>query len=39
MTKLFYRRNKMTKIFTKADIEFEHFLEVLKPADGKDVAL
>lgn len=29
----------MTKIFTKADIEFEHFLEVLKPADGKDVAL
>ena len=29
----------MTKIFTKADIEFEHFLEVLKPADVKDVAL
>lgn len=29
----------MTKIFTKADIEFEHFLEVLKPADGKDVTL
>lgn len=29
----------MTKIFTKADIEFEHFLEVLKPADAKDVQL
>lgn len=29
----------MTKIFTKADIEFEHFLEVLKLADAKDVQL
>ena len=29
----------MTKIFTKADIEFEHFLEVLKPEDVKDVQL
>lgn len=29
----------MTKIFTKADIEFEHFLEVLKPAESKDVQL
>lgn len=29
----------MTKIFTKADIEFEHFLEILKPAEAKDVQL
>lgn len=29
----------MTKIFTKADIEFEHFLEVLKQAEAKDVQL
>ena len=27
----------MTKIFTKADIEFEHFLEIVRPEDGKDV--
>ena len=27
----------MSKIFTKADIEFEHFLEIVRPEDGKDV--